>query len=661
MDRALVTGSRSAAAGMLALVAAAAVASAVFGGGAGDPALRAVSPLSATIAAGACLVAARRSSGRMRDGWVLMAVASVGWAFGRSGGDGALLAPRLLGTVSAAMAVVQWLRPALTAAACLRVVADGLVLGTGMLFLAWPSVEPLVAGQQAGAARLVALVAPLGDLAVLALVIAAGARVAVGVRHRWSLLAGGLVLFGLADGMFAYLRVDQLVHLRVVNELAWAAGALLVTLAALHHGDDMTPLAQQPRPSRRFHILVSYAPLVVAGAEVGARAVRGSLDATSVAFAVGLAGLLFLRQLLAQFETLGLNRELDRLVRVRTLELQRQERRFRSLVQHATDVVTVVDHDLVIRYQSQAAEHVFGVAAEGLVGSPLSSVVHPDDVERFTRRVTAAAPPPAPPERVEARMRRADGRWVVTETSAANLLDEPGVEGLLLTTRDISDRKRLEEQLRHDALHDPLTGLANRLLFRERLDHAAACSARSPHSVAVLMLDLDGFKSVNDTLGHGAGDRLLTEVASRLVAAVRTGDTVARMGGDEFAILVERADAAMAEVVADRILSLLRLPFEVEGRTIVPSGSLGVALGATDRMTAEELLQAADLAMYTAKTGGKGRYRLFEEGMAETAILRLELEADLRRAIAGGELVLHFQPIVELPSGRVSGAEALVR
>ncbi|HVM09984.1 MAG TPA: EAL domain-containing protein [Acidimicrobiales bacterium] len=622
-------------------------------------------PIFSTLAAAACLYAAGRSvpGSRTRQGWILFAAASLGWALARSGGSDGLVPIRILATITAAVAVVQWLRPALTAATCMRVAADGLVVGAGLLFLSWPSLfQPLIERHQLAFDRLVALTAPFGDLAVLALVIVAGARVRSASRQQWSLIAGALVLFGLADGAFAYLRLDELLHLTTVDDLSWSLGSVLLVVAALlspHH--DATPLAQDPRPAREFHLLLSYAPLVVAGAEAAARLIRGTLDQPSIAIAVVLIGLLFLRQLIAQFETLQLTRELDSLVRERTDELENQESKFRALVQHASDVITVVDEDLVIRYQSSAAEHVLGLTPEGLVGASLAHYVHPDDLPAFVEGVRSAPPPPANPELVEARMQRADGTWVVTETTVSNLLGQKGVDGLLLTIRDVSERKSLEERLRHDALHDPLTGLSNRVLFHERLQHASQLAARNPQTIAVLMLDLDGFKSVNDTLGHGAGDRLLIEVAARLAAAVRPGDTVARMGGDEFAILVERADPEVAEVIADRILSMLRMPFDVEGRTIVPSGSLGVAVGVTNSMNAEELLQAADLAMYTAKTGGKGRYRVFEEGMQEAALLRIELEADLRRAVEADEFVLHFQPIVELPSGRVAGAEALIR
>jgi diguanylate cyclase (GGDEF)-like protein len=272
-----------------------------------------------------------------------------------------------------------------------------------------------------------------------------------------------------------------------------------------------------------------------------------------------------------------------------------------------------------------------------------------------------AAPPPAQPLVLEARMQRRDGSWCTGETTVSNLLSDEGVRGILLTTRDISERKILEEQLRHRAFHDPLTSLGNRTLFRDRVEHAVVRSARSPQELAVMVIDLDGFKGVNDSLGHAAGDRLLKEVASRLRASVRPGDTVSRMGGDEFAILLEGTTEADAITVAQRIINRLRAPIEIEGKEIVAQGSVGISVGSTAEVGAEELQRSADLAMYVAKSKGKGRYAVFEPSMHKQAKAKVELESDLRRGLRERELVLHYQPIVELPTGRISGAEALVR
>ena len=637
------------------------VLSGAVGGGTAALVSNAGPPVAAAWMTIACIFAARGSEGRVRRGWQLFAIAGAAWALG--GFDAPdFLHLRVLATVCAGLAVTQWLAPALTRAALLRVLVDGLVVAVSLLFLSWSNVgEPLIARTQPGLDRFAALVPAVGDIAVLALVLVAGGRVRRGSRLPWALLASGLVLGAVGDGALAYLRLFPALGGVAVNDWAWTAAAACIALAACAPSDDTAPLAQDPRPLRPFAILLPYAPLLIAGAEVVSRIIERTLDPISIVIAVAPCALLFFRQVVAQFETLALTRQLGGLVRDRTDELHRQEQRLRSLVQHASDVLTVVDADFVIRYQSAAAEVVFGAEPGSLLGQSMTKLVHPDDVPVFNHRLRDAQPPPNPPAKVEARMRRADGSWTTTETTVSNLLDDAGVQGLLLTTRDVSDRKRLEEQLRHEALHDPLTGLGNRVLFHDRLEHAVALAARNPQELAVLVLDLDSFKAVNDTLGHAAGDRLLIEVARRLVAAVRPGDTVARMGGDEFAILIERAEPGMAESVASRVLSRLKTPVDIEGRMMVPSGSLGVAVGNTGRNSADDLLRAGDLAMYTAKTSGKGRYALFEEGMQQAAVLRVELEAELRRALDEGELVLHFQPIVELPSGRVSGAEALLR
>jgi diguanylate cyclase (GGDEF)-like protein len=221
--------------------------------------------------------------------------------------------------------------------------------------------------------------------------------------------------------------------------------------------------------------------------------------------------------------------------------------------------------------------------------------------------------------------------------------------------------RRSEERLAHQAFHDPLTDLANRALFLDRVRHALALRVRRGTDVAVLFVDLDDFKKVNDSLGHGAGDRLLVSAAERLCACVRTADTVARLGGDEFAVLVEDAGGPVeAAAVAERLVDALRAPFAVGGTELFVSASVGVAL-ATGADGADELLRNADVAMYYAKAQRKDGHALFEPWMHETVRERLALEADLRRALERGELALFYQPIVRLDTGEVIGAEALAR
>jgi diguanylate cyclase (GGDEF)-like protein/PAS domain S-box-containing protein len=340
--------------------------------------------------------------------------------------------------------------------------------------------------------------------------------------------------------------------------------------------------------------------------------------------------------------------------------LRASEERFRSLVQNSSDVISIVDADGAVRYHSESVRRVLGYDPGELVdGDPLT-LVHPDDRERVARFVAEAALRPGVTPAETWRVRHRDGTWLHSETVAANLLEDPNVRGLVLNTRDVSDRKELEAQLVHQAFHDGLTGLANRTLFAERVEHALARDGKG--DLAVLFIDLDDFKHVNDSLGHAAGDQLLVAAARRLQGCLRPTDTAARLGGDEFAVLLERVtDAEAAAAVAGRVLDTLHQPFGLNGRTIPIKASLGVATGRPGVDEAEELLRNADVAMYAAKAGGKDRYELFRPDMHEDMLQRLELEAELRHVADRDQLVLHYQPIVELVSGRITRVEALVR
>jgi len=346
-----------------------------------------------------------------------------------------------------------------------------------------------------------------------------------------------------------------------------------------------------------------------------------------------------------------------------TEDLRGSEERFRALVQNASDMIAVVDLDGQVLYQSPSIERILGYPAESLVNRPILEIVHPDDVEASiaffleavkTRGVTAP---------VSWRVRHQDGGWRHVETIYKNLADDPNVGGVLLTTRDVTHRKELEDQLAHRAFHDSLTGLPNRSLFTDRVEHALARQARGPGQVAVLFLDIDDFKTVNDSLGHAAGDVLLVEVAKRLDECLRGGDTAARLGGDEFAILLEDvSELREAAGVAERVIEALHPPFEIEGKRTFVYASVGIAVSAgTPGERADELLRNADVAMYIAKRRGKGGYEFFEPGMHAAALKRLELKAELEQALEREEFVIHYQPAVQLADGAITSVEALVR
>ena len=393
-------------------------------------------------------------------------------------------------------------------------------------------------------------------------------------------------------------------------------------------------------------------PLFMKG-ELNALLVVGSPDALTMSTRDGLEALS--SQVALALESAVLTEDLVR---------RQSEARFSSLVQNSSDVVMVVDADSTIRYMSPSVERVLGYEPNELEGTKLTVLIHPDDRAHVLQFLTTGGRE-TEPGLTEFRMRHEDDFWLHVEALRTNLLQDRNVRGIVLNTRDVSERKAFEEQLSHQAFHDAVTGLANRALFKDRVEHALERQSRAGVPVSVLFMDLDDFKTINDSLGHAAGDRLLGEVGDRLKGSLRQADTAARLGGDEFAILLEDGgDGVDAAEVAVRILAALEGPFHLEGKEVFVRASIGIAsadVGSSGPEGAEELLRNADVAMYMAKEAGKGRYQVFEPAMHDTALRRLELKADLQRAVDNDEFILHFQPVIELETGRIEGLEALVR
>ena len=342
-------------------------------------------------------------------------------------------------------------------------------------------------------------------------------------------------------------------------------------------------------------------------------------------------------------------------------EVSAREAEYRMLAENSSDFLARHAPDGTYRYCSPACVAITGFAPEELIGtSPFRLVAAEDrDAVRAYARLVSEREEPAT---AAYRLRCKDGelRWL--ETTARAVRDESGVRELVSVTRDISERKQAEIELSHAALHDTLTRLPNRALFLDRLGLALRRTERRSGSVAVLFCDLDRFKVVNDSLGHDAGDRLLVDVAKRIVTALRPADTVARFGGDEFTILCEDiAGEIEAATIAQRIVDVFRDPFLLEDGEVFLATSLGIAIARGNDDRAEDLIRDADAAMYRAKERGKGRYEIFDEAMRADAVARLETESALRRAVERGELRLHYQPEVDLATGDVHGFEALVR
>ena len=341
---------------------------------------------------------------------------------------------------------------------------------------------------------------------------------------------------------------------------------------------------------------------------------------------------------------------------------RRSEARFRSLVQNASDVIVVVQRDTTVAYHTPSAERMLGTGdGDGLRGTRLAELVHPDERERFASFIAAMSVSDGHGDPAAFRLATRGGGWVDVEVVTSNLLDDPSVGGLVLTARDVSERKVLESQLVHQAFHDALTGLANRKLFVDRVTHALQRRLRNEAAVSVLFCDLDDFKVVNDTLGHAPGDQVLSVVGRRLAQALRAGDTAARLGGDEFAVLLEDSGVDAAKDIAERVLTEIRRPIDVDGEEIRIDASIGIATQRAGHLTADELLRDADLAMYLAKGAGKGQILAFEPQMHDLIHDRIQLKADLQGAAERGELRVQYQPSIVLSSGEVSGLEALVR
>jgi diguanylate cyclase (GGDEF)-like protein/PAS domain S-box-containing protein len=333
------------------------------------------------------------------------------------------------------------------------------------------------------------------------------------------------------------------------------------------------------------------------------------------------------------------------------------ETRFRSIGQNSSDVLTLVDRSGVVTYQSSAASRVFALSPPGLVGRPILDWVHADDRETFQEALERGRTDTE--VRIECRLFHADGSFRYAETAVTNLLDNPAVDALVLNTHDVTDRRRLQDELHRRALSDRLTGLPNRALFLERTQHALA--GRSPNPLVVCFLDLDDFKAVNDGHGHGAGDQLLINLGERLADCLRPSDTVARFGGDEFAILFEDTDLSTALDIVDRLLARITQPVSIGNTEVVIHASIGIAPSNQRHSGPDQLLSEADAAMYTAKARGGNCAAVFQPAMQVAAESRSRVRTDIDQALANEEFLLFFQPIVDLVSGEQRGVEALVR
>lgn len=345
-------------------------------------------------------------------------------------------------------------------------------------------------------------------------------------------------------------------------------------------------------------------------------------------------------------------------------ELRASEEHFRLLVDNVQDyAILMLDPAGCVMSWNTGAERIKGYREEEILGEHFSRFYTDEDRQQGRPEQSLATAAAEGHFAAEGWRVRKDGSRFWASVVITALRDEDGnLRGFSKVTRDITERKALEDQLAHQAFHDSLTGLPNRVLFMDRLWHALARLKRQDSSVAVLFMDLDNFKAINDSFGHEFGDELLVAVARRLGETLRTEDTLARLGGDEFTVLLEDAGSVGQAIrVAERIIEALKAPFTVEGSEVFSNASIGIAISASSEEPAQNLLRDADVAMYRAKAGGRGHYAVFEPAMSAGVRARLELENDLRRAVERDEFIVYYQPKVSLRSGRVCGMEALLR
>jgi diguanylate cyclase (GGDEF)-like protein/PAS domain S-box-containing protein len=385
----------------------------------------------------------------------------------------------------------------------------------------------------------------------------------------------------------------------------------------------------------------------------------------------GLAALVLIFDIYTMYQHMQLQR-------VRR-QLADRDELFQLITENAADLIAVVDSAGNRLYNSPAYSKVLGYSDEELSTTSAIDQIHPSDRERVLQ-AAAKARASGRGQRLEYRMRHKNGDWRILESTASPIQNaNRGLERLVIVNRDITDRKRAEEMLEHRALHDLLTELPNRALFVDRLQHSLIRARRhSDYKFVVLFIDIDGFKVLNDSLGHSAGDELLIQVAKRLTACFRETDTVsrsattmnpsisndslARLGGDEFTVLLDDvSEPSDAIRVARRILDKIALPFTISGQQVVISASIGIGASSNTYDGAEDMLRDAEIAMYRAKQAGKARCEVFDPAMHSSAVRRLKLETDLRRGMEHGELLVYYQPIISLESGRIVGFEALSR
>ncbi|PHQ49097.1 phosphodiesterase [Streptomyces cinnamoneus] len=635
----------------------------------------------AGLAAASCFWYARAHNTRFRPAWLLFAVSSSMAGFGNAvwGWYEVVLGRPVPSTSPADFCFLLFAPPSIigllvlarrpvTRAGWVCLGLDSWLIGGSLLTLSWSLAlahTAHFAGETVAHAAL-SLAYPLLDIVLVSMVLALHFKRSSANRSAINTAIAALALTVLCDALFTSPLLRANYRSGQILDAGWFAGYMLMAYApwvAREQGEESGARRGRPvlqHPSRPIAGSLAALTPYLAAAVCTLGILYNVLDGHHVDRVVLFTGCtvvlaLVVRQGIMLLDNISL-----------TQELAQKENHFRSLVQGSSDVIMIAAPTGILRYVSPAAAGVYGRDAEELVGSELASLIHPEDLGRVVhevRRFLAAPPAEEPTTRIECRFRSGSGEWLNVESTVNR---HHG--GLIFNSRDVTERVRLQAQLQHTAEHDPLTDLPNRALFTKRVQQALAGRRVTDAGTAVLFIDLDGFKAVNDSVGHQAGDELLVQAARRLQDSVRAGDSTARFGGDEFAALIigdGTRDPAAREYrileVADRLRLTLSQPYLVEGGTEVRvAASIGVAFAEPD-ITPGTLMRNADLAMYRAKQAGKGRVELYAPQMQADVVRRTELATRLRTALHEGEFALLHQPVVELATGRITAVSAQAR
>lgn len=635
----------------------------------------------ALIAAVSCFLYARAAESRFRPAWLLFSLSSLMAA----GGDAVwgwyevvlglpVPSPSLADAFYlcfAPPAIVGLLvlakRP-VTRAGWVCLVLDSWLIGGSLLTLSWSLALAHTAhlagvGGTSVARVALSLAYPLLDIVLVSMVLALHFRRSNVNRAAVNTAIAALALTVLSDALFTSPLLRQTYHSGQLLDAGWFAGSLLLAYApwgANRASDNAVHQRPAARSTSRpiagsLAALTPYLAAAVCTLGILYNVIEGRrVDRVVVFTGCTVVLALVVRQGIMLVDNIAL-----------TQELAQKENHFRSLVQGSSDVIMIAAPTGILRYVSPAASGVYGREADDLIGAELASIIHPEDLGRVVhevRRFLAAQPSEEPTTRIECRFRSGTGDWLNVESTVNR---HQG--GLILNSRDVTERVRLQAQLQHNAEHDPLTDLPNRALFTDRVRQAIGGRRSGDPGTAVLFIDLDGFKAVNDRLGHQAGDELLVQAARRLQESVRAGDTAARLGGDEFAALIlgdGTRDQSVREYqvheIADRLRLTLSQPYRIGGGEVRVAASIGVAF-AEPAITPTDLMRNADLAMYRAKAGGKDRVELYAPQMQAEVVHRSELAARLRTALRDGEFALLHQPVIHLATGNVAAVAAQAR